>query len=122
MLDLPVARLVPKGPLGRTPKVQAKNNAEKAPSEASARASTPPSRRQVVLFAKGVLRINTRPWSQVFVDGKLIGNTPQMNIELEPGHHRITLVNAEFHIQKSLDIEIPAGETVVKILDLIPNG
>ena len=34
---------------------------------------------------QGTLRINSRPWSQVYVDGRLIGNTPQMNIPLSLG-------------------------------------
>ncbi|MCZ7678816.1 MAG: protein kinase [Sandaracinaceae bacterium] len=41
----------------------------------------------------GTLRVNTTPWSQVFVDGRLIGNTPQMNISLPAGRYTITLVN-----------------------------
>ena len=74
-----------------------------------------------MLLAKGKLRINTRPWSQVYVDGKLIGNTPQMGIPLTPGRHRVMLVNSQFGIQKTVSVDIPAGETVTKILTLTPG-
>ncbi len=66
----------------------------------------------------GVLRINTRPWSRVFVDGKLIGNTPQMNIVLPPGKHQLKLVNPDFGMTKTLSIDIAAGKTVTKVLSL----
>src|SRR5262249_21387055 len=32
----------------------------------------------------GILQINTTPWSQVYVDGRLVGSPPQMSIPLEP--------------------------------------
>jgi serine/threonine protein kinase len=66
----------------------------------------------------GTLRINTRPWSQVFVDGKLIGNTPQMNVSLPEGTHRVTLVNPEFSLKKSLTIQIKAGQVETQIIPL----
>jgi hypothetical protein len=53
------------------------------------------------------------------VDGKLIGNTPQTNVKLEPGVHEVTLVNAEFHFRKSISVDIPPGETVNKSFDLV---
>ncbi len=68
----------------------------------------------------GTLRINTRPWSQVFVDGQLVGNTPQHNIQLRAGTHRITLVNAEFNIREVVSIDIVAGQTVTRALTLTP--
>ena len=66
----------------------------------------------------GTLRINTRPWSQVFVDGRLIGNTPQMNISLPAGSHRVTLVNPDFNIRRSISVQIQAGQTTTRVLTL----
>lgn len=60
----------------------------------------------------GVLRINSRPWSQVFVDGQLIGNTPQREISLSPGQHTVRLTNAEFGMSKAFNVKVDAGETV----------
>lgn len=69
----------------------------------------------------GTLRINTRPWSQVFVDGRLIGNTPQMNISLPAGAHTITLVNSEFNIRETISVTIHAGQTETRSLTLTPG-
>jgi serine/threonine-protein kinase len=66
----------------------------------------------------GTLRINTRPWSKVFVDGRLIGNTPQMNIPLESGRHSVTLVNDDFGIRKTVKVEIRAGQIETQVLTL----
>ncbi|MEM7447093.1 MAG: serine/threonine-protein kinase [Myxococcota bacterium] len=70
----------------------------------------------------GLLRVNTRPWSQVYVDGRLVGNTPQMSISLRPGTHRLTLVNPEFNIRQSLNVNILPGQTNTKILQLTPGA
>lgn len=66
----------------------------------------------------GTLRINTRPWSQVYVDGRLIGNTPQMNISLPAGNHRVTLVNPDFNIRQSVSVTIEAGQVTTRVLTL----
>jgi eukaryotic-like serine/threonine-protein kinase len=66
----------------------------------------------------GTLRVNTRPWSKVFVDGRLIGNTPQMNISLSAGRHTITLVNDDFGIRKTVKVDIRAGEVETQVLTL----
>jgi len=69
----------------------------------------------------GTLRINSRPWSQVYVDGRLIGNTPQMNISLPAGPHRVTLVNPDFNIRENVSVTITAGEVTTKIVTLNPS-
>jgi serine/threonine-protein kinase len=66
----------------------------------------------------GTLRLNSRPWSQVSVDGHRIGNTPQMNLQLAAGTHTIKLVNPEFGLQKAFKISIKPGKTLTKIVDL----
>ncbi|HEY8431048.1 MAG TPA: serine/threonine-protein kinase [Sandaracinaceae bacterium] len=72
--------------------------------------------------APGTLRVNTTPWSQVYVDGRLIGNTPQMNISLPPGRHTITLVNPQFNIRERVQVTIRSGETETLIRQLAPGG
>ena len=66
----------------------------------------------------GTLRVQTRPWSQVFVDGKLIGNTPQMSIAVNAGAHTVTLVNDEFGLRKTIQVTVRDGETVTRVLNL----
>ena len=68
----------------------------------------------------GTLRINTRPWSQVKVDGRAVGNTPQMNLQLSAGSHTVTLTNPDFGINKSVVIDIKPDSTVTRVLTLVP--
>jgi serine/threonine-protein kinase len=68
--------------------------------------------------AKGTLRVNSRPWSRVYIDGRMVGNTPQMQLSLAAGWHTVTLVNPDFGLQKVLTIRIKPGELVTKIIDL----
>ncbi|MCU0672410.1 MAG: PEGA domain-containing protein [Myxococcota bacterium] len=77
---------------------------------------TPPTMTEA--GGSGTLRINSRPWSQVFVDGRLIGNTPQMNISLSAGRHQVTLVNPDFNVRHTISVNVVAGETVTRIEDL----
>jgi serine/threonine-protein kinase len=67
----------------------------------------------------GTLRVNSRPWSQVFVDGKLIGVTPQRAISLPAGTHTLLLVNDEFSIRKTVQVEIKPGEITTQVLTLM---
>jgi serine/threonine protein kinase len=74
---------------------------------------------RVVEAQTGKLRVNSRPWSQVFIDGKSYGATPRLNIELTVGSHTLRLVNDEFKIEKVEQIEIVAGETRSVIVNLL---
>ena len=71
-----------------------------------------------VAGGNGTLRVNTRPWSQVFVDGRLIGNTPQMAIPVSSGSHTVMFVNDEFGLRKTIKVSVKPGETVTKSLTL----
>jgi serine/threonine protein kinase len=66
----------------------------------------------------GTLRVNSRPWAQVFVDGKLIGVTPQRSISLPAGPHTLVLVNDEFNIRKTVQVEIKPGEISTHVMNL----
>ncbi len=108
--ELPVAQheveARPPAPTTQEPKV-----ATPEPEPAAPAAASDPS-------GNGILRINSRPWSQVLVDGRVVGNTPQMNIALPAGTHTVTLVNSQFGHTKTLRIKIKAGEVITKIVDL----
>jgi serine/threonine-protein kinase len=68
--------------------------------------------------SQGSLRVNSRPWSQVFVDGRMVGNTPQLNLPLPSGHHKIKLVNPQLGMSKGFAVDIRAGKVATKIVDL----
>jgi serine/threonine-protein kinase len=108
---------------------QPRNDAvrSKRPVATTKRTPAAPSARPVVAApaaggakGKGTLRVNTRPWSQVSIDGKLIGNTPQMNLQLQAGTHTVVLSNPEFGVTKSLVVTIKPDETVTRVITLAP--
>lgn len=69
--------------------------------------------------SSGTLRINSRPWSQVYVDGRLVGNTPQMNLALPAGSHKIKLVNPQLGMTKNVNVKIQPGKVETKIVDMV---
>jgi hypothetical protein len=59
--------------------------------------------------AKGSLRITAKPPCSIAIDGKATGMiTPQAAIQLAPGHHSVTLTNAEQGISLTKDVTIEA--------------
>jgi hypothetical protein len=66
---------------------------------------------------QGALSINSRPWSQVTIDGKLIGNTPQIGVQLSAGRHKVKLVNPELDMTRGFSIDIEAGKTTTKTVE-----
>jgi PEGA domain len=65
--------------------------------------------------ASGTLRINSRPWAQVFVDGRYVGNTPQFGISVPPGKHSVRLLNPQLGMVKAISLSVGAGETVTRV-------
>jgi serine/threonine protein kinase len=60
----------------------------------------------------GTIRVNTIPWSQVFIDGRDTGRrTPIMSLRIAAGTHRIGLRTADGTMH-SVTVDVGAGETV----------
>jgi serine/threonine-protein kinase len=60
-------------------------------------AATPaPVRPPAAAPAPGRLFVNARPWGQVYLDGQLVGNTPQANLVVSAGTHRLRVVREGF--------------------------
>lgn len=68
--------------------------------------------------ALGTLRINSRPWSQVFIDDKPVGTTPLLNVSVSAGQHSIRLVNSVFGMRKTFDISVAPGENLSQVVSL----
>ena len=64
------------------------------------------------------LRVQTRPWSKVFVDGRMVGNTPLMGVEISAGRHTLTFVNDDFGIRKTVKVDVEPGQVVTQVLTL----
>lgn len=62
----------------------------------------------------GTLRINSLPWAQVYLDGTYVGTTPQSQLSMKPGRHRVKLVNEQMALRKSFDVYVQSGKVVTR--------
>lgn len=141
VLQLPTAELVAAAPSGK-PKVERVERAEpreprehrepvehREPTVKRAKAEPEPAVAMAApvrepappkaVAGGGILRLNSRPWSQVYVDGRLVGNTPQMGLPLSPGNHSIRLVNAQMNLTKTFSVSVKGGQMVTKVVNLV---
>ncbi|MEZ4359452.1 MAG: protein kinase [Kofleriaceae bacterium] len=85
--------------------------------------SPPPS--DPVVTAEGVLQISAKPPCEIVIDGKATGlSTPQREILLTAGSHRVTLINNEYSIRETFSVNVEADTTskVVKdFTDRLPS-
>jgi len=64
------------------------------------------------------LKLTTRPWAEVFVDGQSRGYTPRVReVTLSPGPHRLRFVNPLCDAVEQ-DIEVAPGETLTREVTL----
>jgi serine/threonine-protein kinase len=66
---------------------------------------------QEVTTIPGYLSINSTPWSELSVDGRVIGNTPQLNIRVPPGRHELVLTRKGFETRRT-SVTVGSGRTV----------
>jgi eukaryotic-like serine/threonine-protein kinase len=67
---------------------------------------------------EGTLLLGSKPPCDIFIDGKATGlQTPQRDIKLPSGKHKITLVNNEFGIKETFAVDIKADATEKAIKD-----
>ncbi|GAB4306361.1 MAG: hypothetical protein Kow0090_21590 [Myxococcota bacterium] len=78
------------------------------------------SLKKIIVVKKfGYLEINTIPWTYISIDGRSINKTtPLIGYKLEAGEHTITLENPSFGVKKVIKVDIPAGGTVKKMINL----
>lgn len=60
----------------------------------------------------GYLSVATKPWVQIFIDGKLYGYSPKAEIALPAGTHTVRLFNAEAGMDRTLTIDVISGRHV----------
>ena len=58
--------------------------------------------------AKGFIRVGSRPWANVYIDGHKVGATPQ-RVKVSAGPHTVKLVNPEFNLRKVYHVTVGAG-------------
>jgi hypothetical protein len=64
--------------------------------------------------------ISSKPPCEIVIDGKPTGlTTPQRSIALAAGAHKITLINRENDLRKTITVQITASATEKVIEDLM---
>jgi serine/threonine protein kinase len=66
----------------------------------------------------GKLRLTTNPWTDVYHNGKHLGQTPLIDVELPSGKVRLRVVNQEHGIDKTITVVIKPGERTIKRFNL----
>lgn len=73
------------------------------------------------VLGEGTLMVSSKPPCQIVIDGKPTGlTTPQRSITLSAGNHKVTLINSEKDIKKTVSVQITANSTEKVIEDLMP--
>jgi hypothetical protein len=99
--------------------------ADGAPHHLERAAAEPPATRRPTRQlaepgGEGTLKISSKPPCEIVIDGKPTGLvTPQLAIALPAGNHRVTLVNREKDIKKTVSVQISANTTEKVIEDLM---
>jgi hypothetical protein len=114
------ARVVPLDSSGAStlPDARAPEPDARAP-EPDARAPGPDARRGAPVVDRprraprgyGRLDLNSSPFAKVYVDGRLVGETPLQGIRLRAGHHVVKLVNHQRKLSARLTVHVHAGRT-----------
>ena len=69
--------------------------------------------------AEGVLMLASKPPCEILIDGKRTGlSTPQRDLGLSPGKHKITLINREHRIRETFTVDVKPSRAVRVVKDL----
>jgi hypothetical protein len=71
--------------------------------------------------AQGWLLVLPKPWADVTVDGRVVGQTPLAPIALAPGSHSVVLTHPQYRLF-TRKVEIRPGETTTIRLDFTTDG
>ena len=93
--DPPPRPPVEAAPVAVVPQPQAQAS---PPAPRPAPRPTPPAPRPTVTQSASPARlfVNSTPWGQVYIDGQLVGNTPQANLVVAAGAHRVRVARDGF--------------------------
>ena len=76
----------------------------------------PPSRVDRRDLEPGLLSVNAIPWGSVYLDGRPVGNTPQIDLPVTPGAHRLR-VEREGYRPYDRVVELASGQRL-RITDI----
>lgn len=89
----------PPGSVAPPPERTPDSEPASAPPRAERLVQAPPASPSPTTSApvRGFLFVNSRPWGRVFVDGRLVGNTPLLRMAIAPGPHELRVERDGFH-------------------------
>ncbi|HUS31607.1 MAG TPA: protein kinase [Kofleriaceae bacterium] len=97
-----------------TPKTETKTETKTEAKVETPKVETPKAEAK----GEGTLLLGSKPPCDIFIDGKATGlQTPQRDIKLTSGKHKITLVNNEFGIKETFSVEIKPDAVEKQIKD-----
>ena len=64
-----------------------------------------------VVFGKGQIALDIRPWADVYLGGKKLGTTPMPPVSLYEGTYAIRLVNPDLGVERVVQVTVRAGKT-----------
>jgi len=68
------------------------------------------NRTEQIATATGKIDFRVRPYATVFLDGKLLGQTPFPPVQVDEGKHSVRLVNADLKKEVTVDYVVKSGE------------
>ena len=66
--------------------------------------------------------LGSRPWSEVWIDGRQAGFTPLIDYPVDCGTHDVVFKSSESHTEKRISIVVAAGQAFKKTVDLAPRS
>jgi eukaryotic-like serine/threonine-protein kinase len=66
-----------------------------------------------------VATIGSKPWAEVWIDGKRVGLTPLIGHKVACGRRKVVLKNSDLGIEKTESITLKAGEPFKKLFQLL---
>lgn len=79
-----------------------------ARASVTARTHSPPS--VTAGTAVGTLTFDSRPWCEVTIDGRAVGQTPLVGFSLPTGRHQIVCRNPDLSLEKRVTVQIEANQ------------
>lgn len=92
-----------------TPKAPKSNTSSS--SDTSSSDSSSGSSSSSASGGEAFLTMNSLPASAVVLDGKPLGQTPQIKVSVPAGEHTITFINSDQGLKKTMKVTVGAGET-----------
>jgi hypothetical protein len=96
-----------------------KKKAEKKSEPKKVAAKPEKDKSEAKADGKGTLQLAAKPPCEIIIDGKKTGlTTPQRDLDLSAGKHKVTLINKEHGIKEAFSVTVKAGQSTRVVKDL----